>query len=64
MGSRTPRRAGQLAAHLGENQAGDVLYERRNNSTRAIPESEARTFLRERFGPSFDLDAGEGRATG
>jgi type I restriction enzyme, R subunit len=29
---------------------GDVLYERRNNSTRAVPESEVPGFLRQRFG--------------
>jgi hypothetical protein len=29
---------------------GDVLYERRNNSTRAVPQTEVETFLRDRFG--------------
>jgi type I restriction enzyme R subunit len=42
-----------------KSKQGDVLYERRNNSSRAIPESEVRAFLRERFGPSFDLAAEE-----
>jgi hypothetical protein len=26
-----------------------VLYERRNNSTRAVPEQETETFIKERF---------------
>ena len=31
------------------NKNAEVLYERRNNSTRAVPEEETETFIKERF---------------
>ncbi|HEV2071831.1 MAG TPA: type I restriction enzyme endonuclease domain-containing protein, partial [Acidimicrobiales bacterium] len=42
-------------------KAGDVLYERRNNSTRVVPAGEIDVFLAERFGMAGSASAGYGR---
>ena len=45
-------------------KGGDTLYQRRNNSTRAVPTDELGTFLTDRFGPSVAGTARVSQAPG
>lgn len=46
---------------LAKGKDGDVLYERRNNSTRVVPAAEVEEFIADRFGPGSSPSAGHGR---